>query len=531
MASLLERLKERKLVQWAIAYLAGAWALVEATGLVVEQFAWSATVGQVVTTLALFGFFVVLVLAWYHGEKGRQRVSGPELLMVSALLVVAGVALTTLGNQSGSIPVATHVGDGRPSIAVLPCANMSADPADEYLASSLHDEILLKLQGITSLFSVGRASVEWYLKNPAPLIQVAQELGVGFVGECSVQKHGGQIRLIFQLLDGGTGGQVWADDYDRDITSGNLFGIQRDIAQQVASGMRATLSPEDHERIVSSTTESTDAYTRYLRGRFYWRRDSTFALAHVGLADALAVYPYYGSSLSPQEARERATTAVRRALEIEPTLGAAYATLGLIRDVYGWDSEAAEEAFRRAVELAPEYPTAYQWYGLLLSRTGHYDEAVANLQEALRLDPLSEAINRNLGDALKASGRLKEAEAQFQATLELHPGSPVLLAGVLLEMGDYDALLQRTGWTRLAALVALGRKDEALEYATRFAESSLRRRSEVASALGDSELALTLLEQAYRERQPWLRSIRNATAYKPLRSDPRFIDLMERVGL
>jgi tetratricopeptide (TPR) repeat protein len=314
--------------------------------------------------------------------------------------------------------------------------------------------------------------------------------------------------------------------------------------------MRATLSPEDHERIVSSTTESTDAYTRYLRGRFYWRRrtsdglltavshfqdaillDSTFALAHVGLADALAVYPYYGSSLSPQEARERATTAVRRALEIEPTLGAAYATLGLIRDVYGWDSEAAEEAFRRAVELAPEYPTAYQWYGLLLSRTGHYDEAVANLQEALRLDPLSEAINRNLGDALKASGRLKEAEAQFEATLELHPGSPVPLAGVLLEKGDYDALLQRTGWTRLAALVALGRKDEALEYATRFAESSLRRRSEVASALGDSELALTLLEQAYRERQPWLRSIRNATAYKPLRSDPRFIDLMERVGL
>ncbi len=228
---LLQRLKQRKIVQRGLAYLAGAFVVFQGVEVMAEPWGISPGVQRGIHIVLLIGLLITLVFAWYHGEKGRQRVSGPELLMVAALLVVAGVALSILGGPEDSPGFAvSREGDDRPGVAVLPCTNMSADPNDEYLAKSIHDEILLKLQKISSLFSIGRTSVLRYAEDPPATPVIASDLGVGFIGECSVQKHGNQIRLIFQLLDGSTGGQIWADDFDQTLTSTNLFDILRQIA-------------------------------------------------------------------------------------------------------------------------------------------------------------------------------------------------------------------------------------------------------------------------------------------------------------
>ncbi|MFC1662294.1 hypothetical protein ACFL3S_12725 [Gemmatimonadota bacterium] len=441
---LFRRLKERKLVQWALAYLAGAWVLVEATSLIVDQFNWPGVIGQAVTVLAFFGFFVALVLAWYHGEKGRQRVSGPELLMVAALFVVAGVALSALGGFEDAASVSPpREEDDRPGIAVLPCANMSADPADEYLASSIHDEILLKLQGVSALFSIGRATVEWYRDHPAPLTQVAQELGVGFVGDCSVQKYEDQIRLIFQLLDGRTGGQVWADDYDRDLTVGNLFETQRDIAQQVAHAIGAILTPEEQARIAARPTESLQAYDFYLRGNAYYQGriaagytdqsyrtalqmferaveiDPGFALAHAGVADLhLAMV---GMGLGDQEEHiELAREAVDRALEFAPDLPEAHLALA---DYYSWltDYDLALREIAMAERARPGDASVLSSKAEALWRLERWDESVSLQYRVVALDPRGAFGVRRLGRFLALLRRYTEAATYMNRSIELEP--------------------------------------------------------------------------------------------------------------
>ena len=208
-----EQWKQRKIVQRGLAYLAGAFVVFQAVEASADPWGISPAVQRTIHILLLVGFFVQVVIAWYHGEKGRQRIGRTELLILASLLLVTGVAISILGRRErGFEPTyavaPTVVEDGRPGVAILPCENFSSDPGDAHLASGLHDQVLLQLQKISSLFSIGRTSVEWYRDNPAPPIQIARELGVGYMGQCSVQKHGNRIRLTFQLLDGNTGGWV-----------------------------------------------------------------------------------------------------------------------------------------------------------------------------------------------------------------------------------------------------------------------------------------------------------------------------------
>ena len=415
--SLLQRLKERKFVQWAVAYLAGAWVLYEVTATVGGAWNLPNAFLQGLFIVLAIGFFVTLVLAWYHGEKGRQRVSGPELLMVAALSVVAGVALSTLGNGRGTAansPLREE--DNRPGIAVLLCENLSTNPEDEYLASSLHFEILLKLQGISSLLPVGRASVEWYGDHPAPLTQVASELGVGFVGDCSVQKYEDQIRLIFQLLDGRTGGLVWANEYERDLTVGNLFSIQGDIAHQVASAIGALLTPEEEERLTTLPTQNEEAYAYYLRGLEYWQRsydetdrriaaemfenatrlDPAFALAFARLSEAHSGLFWFHFDRS-QDRLRREQEAIDRALELGPNLPETQQALGYYhyhRLNYG----RALEHFTTALVRQPGNSDLLAAMGYVERRRGNPRVALTHLKKALELDPLAAIRHQDLAE-------------------------------------------------------------------------------------------------------------------------------------
>ena len=346
-----QRLKERKLVQWALAYLAGAWVVLQALDALGTPLGLTATIQRVLLVMVMAGFFVTLVLAWYHGEKGRQRVSGPELLMVAALLVIAGVALSILGGPEDSPGLAvSRDGDNRPGVAVLPCENYSTDPEDEFLAASLHDEILLKLQKISSLFSIGRTSVLGYAEDRPATQQIAAELGVGFVGECSVQKYGNQIRLIFQLLDGNTGGQLWAEDFDQTLTSTSLFDVLRQIAQEVSLALQAEITPGEQARISAVPTQNTEAYGLYLRAGDYFDR---------------AKYE------NPRQNLSNAHTLLERATTLDPTFALAFAGLSEVvagEFLFGIDRStdalvAQQAAADSALALQPDLPEAHRAAG------------------------------------------------------------------------------------------------------------------------------------------------------------------------
>ncbi|UCC71017.1 MAG: hypothetical protein JSV86_11530 [Gemmatimonadota bacterium] len=310
----------------------------------------SQSIIRAIHVLLGIGFVLALVLAWYHGEKGRQRVSGPELVMVAALLVIAGAALSLVrvGDEAPST-TATFASPGaeaeRPAIAVLPCDNISPNPEDAYLADGIHEEILLRLSRIQSLTSIGRKSVEWYRDNPRPIRVMAAELGVGSVGECSMRKDAdqNQIRLTFQLLDARTGGQIWAENYDRDLTAGNLLEMESDLAQRIARSLRAVLTPEERARIEAVPTENLEAYDYYLRGRHFWIQrslaafdsairyynravllDPDYARAYAALAETYVLLPEYGGPSIP-EILPLAKAATDRALTLDRGLAEAYA--------------------------------------------------------------------------------------------------------------------------------------------------------------------------------------------------------------
>jgi TolB-like protein/Tfp pilus assembly protein PilF len=570
-------MKERKLVQWALAYLCGAWVLVEATNLVVEQFSWPQTVGQVVTILAFFGFFVVLVIAWYHGEKDRQWVSGPELLIIVLLLLISGGVLSMLGSGEDSPEQPDELAslameDERPAVAVLPCANMSADPADEYLASSLHDEILLKLQRISSLLSIGRTSVLQYAEDPPATNVIATDLGVGFVGECSVQKYGSQIRLIFQLLDGRTGGQVWADDYDRELTAGNLFDIQSDIAQQIASAMRVVLDPEDQTRIAARPTENTEAHSFYMRGRFFWNKrteegfrqaieyfeqaleeDPSYALAYAGIADS---YNFLGwqDLLPSEEVYPLARSAAERALMVDETLSEAHASLAYVKLLYDWDWPSAEEGFRRALELNPDYAEARQWYAEYLAYMGRHDESIAEANRAKMLDPLSLGINHNLGLILYEARHFDLAIEEYQNVLQMDPDFVITHAYLGLayaEKGMFDDALDEIqkaidltegqSGLYLSTLgfiyASMGKVDEAGETLEELLELSKHRYVAPVSIaiiygnIGQTDRAFEWMEEGYGVRDDYLMGLRVDPRFDSLRSDTRFPELLLRMGL
>jgi len=567
--SLLQRLKERKLVQWAVAYLAGAFVVFQSVEVMAEPWGISPALQRAVHIVLVIGLFIALVLAWYHSEKGRQRVSGPELLMVAALLVVAGVALTLLRPQEGTFAPIALEGDDRPGIAVFPCENWSPDPEDAYFARGIHDEILLRLSRISGLRSVGRESMEWYDERSLPTRQVAQELGVGYLGECSVLKDAerNQIRLTFQLIDGSTGTQIWAENYDEDLTARSIFDIHTDLAGQVARQVGARLTPVEQERLAKRPTESSEAYDLYLRGRdLWWTRgpgaleqaievfeaaiaeDPDFALAYAGLAETYAVLPEH-TSRSSAKILPLARAAADRALSLAPDLAEAHTASGYIHAVFEWDWEAAERDYVSAIELNPDYATAHQWYAEMLAMNGRWDEAFAEINVAVALDPRSPAANNVMGVMLSLTGKPHEGIQRIQRALAINPelvGPGWSFGYSYLEMGDY---VEAASWFDSAAS-QIGQDPEvhravlaALSDSTKIPEAvrAVREtpdfwpsgKAMLMAYLGQAEEAIAALEQAVEEHAPMPLLIwpKVSPAYEEIRSHPRFQALLRRMNL
>ncbi|UCC83777.1 MAG: tetratricopeptide repeat protein [Gemmatimonadota bacterium] len=457
MNSLLKRLKERKLFQWALAYLAGAWLVLQAMEVTAEPFGWPLALQRGVTILLVVGFFVALVVAWYHGEKGRQRASGPELLMIAVLLGIGAAVVSLLGPEGREVTPAEDeaptlaVEDDRPSIAALPWTNRSGREEDLYFTDGIHDEILTRLSKLSGLRVISRQSVMQFRDSPRTMGEIAEALRVRYVLEAGLLRAQDNVRITVQLIDAHMDAHVWAETYDRPLSIENLLDIQTDIATQIAAELEAVLTPEEQQRVAARPTDNLAAYELYMLGRYHfntrltaWRdgleraaefygraieADSGFALAYSGLAILCGSRPYFWSfdpDASPSARRweiEAADSisawAAHRAVALDSASAEAHTALGTVLTYVEHDWEEAEREFLTAIQLNPGYVTAHNFYGDLLMFRRRWDEAIPVKAKALELDPLSQIHRWNLAVAHWGAGRLTEAAELFEAVAPL----------------------------------------------------------------------------------------------------------------
>ena len=444
--AVLRRLKERAVVQWALVYLSGIWALWEAVSLVGGMVDRVTEPGPTTVVIAVLGLLVTLVLAWYHGEKGRQRVSGPELLMIALLLAIGGGVVTVLGPGGEGLRLSQRAISGlsegeTPAIAVLPFVNMSAGGGEDaaFLATGLHDDLLTQLAKIASLEVIARTSVMQYAGTEKTIPMIGRELGVHVILEGSVLRAGEQVRLNVQLIDVDSDSHLWAETYDREFTVANVFSIQSDLAHRIAAALRIELAPAAEARIAEVPTENAVAYGLYLRGKEAFERpgydpgdmerardlmsqaveaDPEFALAHAWLSTVHSwIYWFYDrSELRLEHARAAADEALRLNSDLpEAHLARAYDHFSRYEDEQAWD------ALVRAEEGLPGSFDVLLLKGQLHFRQWEWDAALAVLERGARLDPFSTEAAVNLGEAYAERDRWGEANAEFDRVLEIDP--------------------------------------------------------------------------------------------------------------
>lgn len=504
--SLFNELKRRNVFKVGVAYLVGAWLLIQVSDIVIDNIGAPPIVLQVIFLALGIGFFVSLFVAWAfeltpEGVKREKDVdrsqsitpqTGKKLNNTILLMMALAIAyllfdkfsdpaqpvsdhvsqqtsgeITDASQKSALTPVEAEPAIDKQSIAVLPFDNRSRNVDDEYFTEGIHDDLLTNLARIASLKVISRTSVNQYKDTEKTIPQIAEELGVATVMEGAVQRSGNTVRINVQLIDANTDEHLWAEIFDRELTAENLFVIQSEISQKIADALEATLSPEETQRLNDFPTQSMEAYNAFLRGRQLLpqrnaedlgkamesfeqavKLDPEFALAWVGIAESANLLEQHGT-LNPDTRTQLMQTAVDRALQIDPNLGEAYVSQGALFDDSG-KREQAEAAYKRAIELSPGYATAYHWYSILISNTNdRLQDSLALLNKAVQLDPLSAIIKQNIAMAYSRMGRYDEAEAVFKQVLAANPefSSGMVTLGWLLygrNKGKLDEAIMMT---------------------------------------------------------------------------------------
>jgi TolB-like protein/Tfp pilus assembly protein PilF len=553
MLPVLQRLRERKFVQWALAYLAGAWVLLQVVGLLSDAYAWPPAVLRLTPVLLAIGFLGALVVAWYHGEKGQQRVSGPELVMMAALLVIAGSAVAFVSRRAGPAmprnrpaPVANAAAApvpsaGDKSIAVIPFANLSSDPENEYFSDGIADDVLTNLSKIGDLRVISRTSVMRYKKTDKSMRQIGQELGVAHVLEGSVRRAGNRVRISAQLIDTRTDEHLWAETYEREMK--DIFAVQTDIAQEIADALQARLSPEEQQRIAAAPTGSLIAYDLYLRGRDASRRspirrgnieeatsllrqalvrDSTYARAQAELARAYDRYRIFAGKAW----HDSAIAAARHAIRLDPGAPDGYAALAYAYGNEGQLRQAGEQA-RLAMARDPNDADALLVLSRAIYNTGHVDEALRWGKRAAALNPAEWVAYQQVGVAYRTLGMYPEAERWLRRGTQLDEGGGGCrfeLAFLYLMEGrnaDADAEIRAilaaapdapSTWASVGGLeMVRGNDAAALRFLERYAAAVAPGQPSLVSLAylrwnaGERDRAETLLAEGEREARRWLR--------------------------
>ncbi len=458
----------------------------------------------------------------------------------------------------------------KPSIAVLPFTDLSADKDQEYFCDGMAEEIINALTHVEGLHVVARTSAFSFRGKEIDIREIGKKLNVKTVLEGSVRKAGNRLRISAQLVNVADGYHIWSEKYDRDLE--DIFAIQDEISLAIVDKLKIKLLRKEKAALVKRYTDDLEAYSLYLKGRYHWNkrtpeglkkaiqhfeqvieRDPSYALAYAGLADSYILLAEH-SLLPPKDAFPRAKAAVIKALDIEETLSEAHTSLAFIKTLSDWDWMGAEKEFKQAIEFNPGYATAHQWYAEHLTMTGRYAEAIAEFKRAQELDPLSLIIGVASAVTLFCgTRRYDRVIEECQKVLEMDPnfgGALNVLGMVYRERAMYEEAIEafqkaRTfdegnTWVTAElghAYAVSGNRSEAQKVLDELEQ--LSKRSYVPPdnialvywGFGKKNLTFEYLEKAYEGRSVGLSWLKADPIFDSLRSDPRFIKLLKKVGL
>ena len=482
------------------------------------------------------------------------------------LLVTAAIVFGILGRRIWSN---AHTGVPRiQSLAVLPLVNISGDPSQDYFADGMTEELITEMGQIGMLRVTSRTSVMQYKGVKRALPQIARELNVDAVVEGSVERVGNRVRIRAQLIHASTDRHVWSRSYEREMQ--NVLAMQDEVAQAIAAEIRTNVTPRKQAPLTAARLVDPQAYEFYLKGRYFWNKrteeglrkgleyfqgavskDPSDPRGHAGIADSYLMLAEYGA-FPARDAVPKAKAAALKALELDDSLAEAHASLAALKEDYDWDWAGAEKEFKRALELNPSYATSHQWYAELLAELGRSKEAVEEITRARELDPLSLIVNTVVGKIFYESRQNDQAVQQLRKTLELDANfaeAHRLLAQTYLQLSKYEEAI-----TELQTALALSRNDAQSEAFLGQAYGLSGRKSEamgvldrlktrsaqgyvspadlarVYTGLGMNDQAFRLLEEAYKRRLPLMVDLKADPSLDTLRSDPRFQNLLHRIG-
>jgi adenylate cyclase len=454
------------------------------------------------------------------------------------------------------------------SLAVLPLENLSRDPEQEYFAEGMTEALINTLARIGELRVISRTSVMQFKRVSKPLPEIANGLHVDAIIEGTVLRSEDRVRISAQLVDGRTDEHLWAESYDRDMR--DVLALQAEVAQAIAREIRVKLTPQEKAHFAQRHAVVPEAYEAYLRGRYYWNRrdqdgfpkgvqyfkeaiakDASFAAAYAGLSDCLTGLSTFGF-VAPAEVSGRAKELAHRAVELDPSLAEARASVGWVKLWFDFDFRGAEREFERALELNPRYPTAHSWFGWYLSAMGRYEEAYTECQRALRLDPLSTPIQWVLAFVYWMARRFDQAIEQANKTLELdsnfvwghamiawsYMGKSIPRLAIAPALKSLQLSPDSTWALTIlgTAYAADGNREEAERILGELHEQSKKQYvspyglARVHAVLGHKEEALGFLETAYLERTPLLSLVKTDSLLDSLRPDSRFQALLRRMN-
>lgn len=503
------------------------------------------------------------------GQIHLQADSKSVLPSINGPSTSAGKSKSRNSTQHTAMFRAPRVSKTIGSLAVLPFENTSRDPENDYLSDGIAASLINNLATVPKLRVMAQSTVFRYKGRDIDPQAVGRELNVRAVLTGRMMQSGGSLRIGTELVDVATGSQIWGAQFDR--KPGDIFVIQDEISNEISGKLRLQLTRAEKKRLVRRHTEDAEAYRLYLQGRHHWNRwteegfykaigyfqqavekDPTYALAYTGVAESYILLGW-NSYLPPKDAFPKGKAAAMKALELDEDLGEAHTPLAAALWLYDWKWEDAHKEFRRSLELNPTYPTANHWYAEHMMTMGRHADAIARMKNSQELDPLSLIINVAIGWAHYMARRYEESIEQLLRTVELDPNYPVTywILGLLYRItGRYESAVTAgekgvslSGGSPLmrAALAhsygKSGRAKDARQVLDDLTELAKRKYvsphffAGIHIGLGENGRAMEYLEKSWEEHCHWLIYLHLDPSMDELRSDPRFQDLLRRVGL
>jgi TolB-like protein/Tfp pilus assembly protein PilF len=605
----LAKLRKRHIIETLAAFIGGGWLVIEVVErLLVSHYHFPEETIDLTVISIISALLCTLIWRWFRGTEKRPGNVKVEVLIVPLIILVAlaidlnlilqmagiqgkelliGIIVFLLGiawvifklsqwatgmPESGKkevkalSPVAAN---HEKSIVVLPFKNMSADPEQEYFCEGIAEELINALAQIKGLQVIARTSAFSFKGKDLDIREIGGKLNVETALEGSVRKSGQRLRIAAQLVNVEDGYHIWSAQFDREMK--DIFAIQEEISLIIVDNLKLKLLKEEKEKIFKRHTDDYEAYNLYLRGRYFWYRryegglqkglmlfqqavekDPLYALAYVGIADSFGVLGLF-SFIRPDEAYPRAKAAAEKALEIDPELAEAHASLGWISMHYDWDWQAAEKEFRRAIKTNPDYAPAHLWYGMCLGITGRFDVSIDEMKKAQELGPLEPLINAMLGWSLYMARRFEESIEQNRKVIEMEPNFSIVYwyqIGNLAAMKMWDEaiqcaqkVVQLSGGAAFAlgalgfAYGSAGMRDQALNALERLNDLAKVRyaspfhRASVYVGLGEKDKAFENLEKAYTDRESMMAYLGTWPFFDSVRLEPRFKVLLKKMNL